>query len=125
MNTETTGWVIFTTQSIGYFGLCYVLPFALVLRKGKFWFGVVMSWITAAAFSFVSVWIGQFLHHHVDRGLADYCFEGPQFMGFMFCGWWQGLIICFPAWLIYRRRERAKEHNNEVDGIPHSAPSAP
>ena len=101
---EMTGWIIFATQTVGYVGLCLIVPFAYVLRTGRFWLGVVIAWLMAAAFTFVSMWIGCYVNQHVSRELANYCFEGPHFVGSAFCGWWQGMIVCLPAWIIHRRR---------------------
>jgi hypothetical protein len=106
MNTETAGQIIFAAQSVGYVGLCYVLPFAYVLRTGRFWHGVGIGWVTAAAFAFVSMWIGQFLYRCVAHGLASYCFEGPQFLMFMVFGWFQGMIVCLPAIIIHQMRKK-------------------
>ena len=104
MSTETVGWLIFAAQSIGYIALCYVLPFVYVLRSGRFWIGVLLGWITAAAFTFASMMVGQYLYSHVDHTLANFCFEGPHFLAFTFCGWWQGMIISALARLLYVRR---------------------
>ena len=92
-----------------FVGLCYVFPFRSVLRCGQFWRGVVLCWTTAAAFSFCSLMLGQYLYWHVDKALADYCCEGSHFLFFAMLGWSQGLIISGIALVIYRRRTRLKE----------------
>lgn len=109
MRTETLGWLLFGVQSAVYIALCYVYPFRYVLRSGRFWGGLLIGWGTAAAFTFCSMQLGWYLYHHVDHALAGYCFEGPHFLAFTVCGWWQGGIISGVALIIHRRRKRLAE----------------
>jgi hypothetical protein len=110
MSTETLGWLLFGVQSSIYIALCYVFPFLYVLRSGRFWVGVLIGWGTAATFTFCSAMLGMYLYKHVDHALAGYCFEGPHFLAFTFCGWWQGIIISGMALIIHRRRKRLKQN---------------
>jgi hypothetical protein len=114
MSIETLGWWLFGIQMVVYVAFCYVFPFRYVLRFGRFWKGVLMCWITAAAFSFCSLILGQYLHWHIDKVLANYCFDGPHFLAFAILGWWQGLIIAGIASVIYRRRKGLKENQHEA-----------
>jgi len=106
MTTETIGWLFFGSQYVAFIVFCYVCPFYYVLHSGRFWIGVIIGWATAAIFSFGSVMLGQFLYHYGDRALVDYCMEGPHFMAFAFCGWWQGIIVSGGALILYRKRKR-------------------
>jgi hypothetical protein len=109
MSTEALGWWLFGVQAAAYVALCYVYPFRYMLRSGRFGRGVLLCWIAAAVFSFCSLILGQYLGWRVDRVLANYCCEGPQFLAFAILGWCQGLIIAGIASVIFRRRSGLKE----------------
>jgi drug/metabolite transporter (DMT)-like permease len=126
MRTETIGWTIFAFYAIGYLAVCIVLPFNRVLRSGQFWRGVLLAWLAVAVYTFAGVMIGEYIRHNADKNLLHFVPEGPHFLAAAVLGWWNGMIVCTPAWLIHRRRmKKEKAQNQEVNGISHSAPSAP
>jgi hypothetical protein len=113
MDTQTLGLILSWTQLIAFFALCIVLPFRFVLHTGRFWRGVLLVWISSAAFSFCSVLFGEYLRLNIDKSLADSCFEGPQFLALALMGWTQGIIISGTAFVLYQRRKRlAKKQSN-------------
>jgi hypothetical protein len=74
----------------------------------------MIIWISASAFAFCSVTLGQYLYTHVDRSLADGCFEGPQFLAFALLGWLSpGMLVSGIAYSLFWRRKRlAKKQGN-------------
>lgn len=109
MSAQTIGWWIFGIQSGAYFIVCCLLPFFYVLRSGRFWRGVFFVWGTSVALVFGWDLLGQYLRLHVDKTVADYCFDGPHVLAFVLCGWWPGIVVCSIAILIYRLRERLRK----------------
>jgi ABC-type tungstate transport system substrate-binding protein len=117
MDTQTLTSFLFWIQMIAFFAMCVVLPFRFVLHTGRFGKGVLLVWISSAAFSFCSVMFGQYLYLNIDKSLADSCFEGPQFLCLALLGWWQGMIVSGTAFVLYRRRKRlAKKQINVNSG---------
>ena len=78
MSTQTLGLFLSWTQLIAFFVLCVVLPFRFVLHTGRFKRGILLVWILAAAFSFCSVLLGEYLRRNIDNSLANSCFEGGR-----------------------------------------------
>lgn len=109
MSMQTLGWLIFGIQSVAYIALCYVLPFRYVLRSGRFWRGVLFSWITAAAFTFCITILGVCLYKQIDPVLVNYLFDGQQCIFFILMGWMQGMLISGIALVIYHRRKRLSQ----------------
>jgi len=106
MSTQTLNSFLSWIQFIAFFVLCIALPFRYVLRTGRFWRGVVFTWIASATFSFCSVMLGQYFYWHIDKSLSDSCFEGPQFLAFAFLGWLSpGMLVSGIAYLLFWRRK--------------------
>jgi hypothetical protein len=112
MSTETLSELLSWIQLAALFALCVVLPFRYVLHTGRFRRGVVFSWVSATAFSFCSMILGQYLYTHVDRSLVDSCCDGPEFLGFALVGWLSpGMLVSGIAYsLFWRRKHLAKKH---------------
>ena len=107
MNTQTLSSILSWTQFVAFFVLCIILPFRFVLRSGGFWRGVIFVWLTSSAFSFCSVMLGWYLYQHVDKSLANSCFDGPQFLAFAVLGWvTPGMIVSGIAYLLFWRRKQ-------------------
>jgi hypothetical protein len=116
MNPQTLSSILLWTQFAAFFVLCVILPFRFVLRSGRFWRGVIFAWLASAAFSFCSSMLGWYLFTHIDKGLYDGFFDGPQFLAFAFLGWLSpGMMVSGIAWLLFWRRKRStkkKESGN-------------
>jgi hypothetical protein len=124
MDTQTLGSFLFWTQLIAFFTLCVVLPFRFVLHTGRFGRGVLLIWISSAAFSFCSVLLGEYLRLNIDKSLADSCFEGPQFLAFALMGWLSpGMLISGIAYLLFWRRKRLAK--KQINANPDQASPAP
>ena len=123
MKIETIGWMIVAVQAAAIIAFTYVLPFVFVLKSGRFWFGVLIGWLPSVAVFFISLCVGEFLRRHVDKRFADYCSDGPAFLGACFAGWMPVMISAGVAYGLYRRRQRlarreAERPNNALEATP-------
>jgi len=74
--------------------LLFVLPFVVVLRSGRFWAGVGIVWLVMTAFCAIGFAMD---HSKTMALLASAC-----------TGWISGIIVCLPAIVIYKIRNRKK-----------------
>jgi hypothetical protein len=74
--------------------LVFVLPFAVVLRYGRFWVGVMIVWSVMTAFGVIGFALD---HSKAMFLLASAC-----------TGWLSGIIVSLPAIVIYKLRKRKK-----------------
>ena len=129
MMTETTVRMVFASYTIGYVAVCIVLPFNRVLRTGSFWRGVLLAWLAVAVYTFLGSMIWLYLYRSGERKVLDVLPDGQHFMAAAALGWWNGMIICLPAWIIRRRRDSIEGKHNSLHGSTESrastAPSAP
>jgi len=116
MSTQTLDSYLGWSQSIAFLYVCIILPFRFVLHTGRFRRGVLLVWISSAAFSFCSVMLGQYFYLHIDKSLVDSCFEGPQFLAFALLGWLTpGMIVSGTAYFLFWRRKRlAKKQESDI-----------
>ena len=116
MGTQTLNAVLGWSQVIAFFYACIFLPFRYVLHTGRFRRGVIFIWVSASAFAFCSVMLGQYLYTYVDKSLVDSCCEGPQFLEFALMGWLTpGMLVSGIAYLLFWRRQRLAKKKENID----------
>jgi hypothetical protein len=113
MSTEIIGWLIVVVEGATLIAVTYVLPFVYVLKSGRFWRGVLISWLRTVAVFFAFFCTGEFLRLHVDKKLTVYCSDGPAFLAACFVGWMPVMISAGTAYGLHRRRQRLARNQVE------------